>query len=61
MELSVLNVKKVVYAAVVMHNLLIARRPQLYLRQVAEQANPEAIPIGKTIYKMWVGGWEALH
>ena len=32
------NVERVVYACVILHNLLIARRPHEYLRKIAQQA-----------------------
>ena len=36
------------YACVILHNLLISRRPQEYLRKVAEQARQpdDAAPLG---------------
>ncbi len=46
-ELYPNNASTVVYACVIMHNLLIARRPQGYLHKVAEQANPMAPDFGK--------------
>ena len=48
-ELKIDNVNKVVYACVIMHNLLIERRPQQFLRKVAEQANPQDRGLGKKI------------